>query len=412
MKTNIVAILLACLMTGASLNVKAFNTSNNWLDDASELYQKITSVSFTSVQMQEADATASDVAVAVEELIIYAPNYDKNFKIFLVLTTIGVFLLIAIFMTISSAKNITSSEYFKSRLIEKYRKIREANTPKLILVALMAGGVGNLFAASGEPWLKLSNTDLYWLMGLDLALFFTYLYVRSYVRNLLDEIKTEEELALVAQLSKKSSMAYILTKQVEIEEEHTIMMDHEYDGIRELDNDLPPWWKWGFYATILWSVVYLFHYHIIGTGDLQAIEYEKSIAKAEMEISAYLKKAALNVDEKTATVLTDSKDLAKGAAIYKQYCVSCHGQQGEGDIGPNLTDDYWIYGNDIKEVFYTIKHGAKNGMKSWKDELNPLEMQQLASFILHLEPVEGKGPEGEQKERKALNAGQEEISTQ
>lgn len=100
--------------------------------------------------------------------------------------------------------------------------------------------------------------------------------------------------------------------------------------------------------------------------------------------------------------MTESKDLAKGGALYKQYCTACHGLLGEGSIGPNLTDDYWIYGSDVKDLFYTIKYGAKNGMKSWKDELNPVEMQQVASYILHLEPVEGKEPQGDLLPKKSI----------
>jgi cytochrome c oxidase cbb3-type subunit III len=403
-KFKIIGVLLMWFV-GFSLQASHVKYGSGLIDKFDQLYQKVTSVSVLGMQIQDEITSENDSSVESVENIIYAPNYNKNFKIFLVLITIGAVLILAIFITLDSARNLTSSEYFKSRLIAKYKKIRESNTPKVLLALSMSGFAASAFAAGGsEPWLKISKSDLYWIAGLDVALFFTYLYVRNYVQDLINEIKTKEELALAEKLSRKSSVGYILTKSVELDEEHTIMMDHEYDGIRELDNDLPPWWKWGFYVTIVWSVIYLFHFHIIGTGDLQAVEYEKSVAKAEIEISAYLAKAAMNVDEKTATVMIESKDLTKGGALFKQYCAVCHGQLGEGGIGPNLTDDYWLYGNDVKEIFGIIKYGAKNGMKSWKDEMNPVEMQQVASYILHMAPAEGKEPQGDKLDRKPLLA--------
>ena len=203
--------------------------------------------------------------------------------------------------------------------------------------------------------------------------------------------KTAEERA-----SSTSKILQALTDTVPIENEASIEMDHEYDGIRELDNNLPPWWKWGFYLTIVIAVVYIGYYHF-GSGDLQKEEYDKEIAQAESDISEYLISQSMNVDETNVELLTEAESLEKGKAIFLKYCSACHGKEAEGRIGPNLTDKHWIYVGDVKGVFKTIKYGAKNGMKSWKDELNPVQMQEVTSFIKSLEgtnPANAKAPEG------------------
>jgi cytochrome c oxidase cbb3-type subunit 3 len=187
---------------------------------------------------------------------------------------------------------------------------------------------------------------------------------------------------------------------VAIEEEHTILMHHEYDGIRELDNNLPPWWVWGFYATIIFAVVYIVNFHLLQTSDLQIKAYDKEMAKAKVDIDAYLSKMAMNVDETTATQLTDATAISSGKAIFETNCVTCHKSKGEGDIGPNLTDEYWIYGPYIKVLFKTIKLGTANGMPEHASKLNPVQIQQVASFVLSLPYSAGKEPTGEKYAKK------------
>lgn len=179
-----------------------------------------------------------------------------------------------------------------------------------------------------------------------------------------------------------------------IEEESKIMLDHEYDGIRELDNNLPPWWVWGFVATVVFAIVYMMDYHVLGISDLQLKEYEKDVKKSEREVKAYLAKMAMNVDENTATLLTGSSDMAAGKSIFQANCVTCHNPKGEGNIGPNLTDKQWIYGFDIKDLFRTIKTGTPNGMPEHNSKLNPVQIQQVGSFILQLPETSGKEAEG------------------
>lgn len=185
----------------------------------------------------------------------------------------------------------------------------------------------------------------------------------------------------------------------EIEEEHEIILDHNYDGIKELDNNLPPWWVYMFYATILFAVIYLVRFEVFGDYS-QDEEYEIAVAEAKAEIEEWKKTAKNLVDFNTVTMLTDASDLNAGKAIYTNNCIACHKADGGGGIGPNLTDQHWILGGGIKNVFKTISEGGRDGkgMIAWKSELKALEMAQVASFVLTLEgttPAEPKEAEGE-----------------
>ncbi|WP_431125892.1 cbb3-type cytochrome c oxidase N-terminal domain-containing protein [Flagellimonas flava] len=190
-----------------------------------------------------------------------------------------------------------------------------------------------------------------------------------------------------------------LTKSREIERESEIIMDHNYDGIRELDNVLPPWWVYLFYATIIFSVVYLVRFHIIGDYD-QAMEYEQEVAAAKIAIEEYKKTAKDLVDVNTVEFLSDAADLSAGKQIFTDNCVVCHMADGGGGIGPNLTDEYWILGGGIKNVFNTISEGGRDGkgMVAWKQSLKPAEMAQVASYVLTMggtTPANPKAPEGD-----------------
>ncbi len=184
-----------------------------------------------------------------------------------------------------------------------------------------------------------------------------------------------------------------------IEEEGEIILDHNYDGIKELDNSLPPWWLYSFYASIIFAAVYLVRYHIFEGPD-QATEFEQEMVAANLAIEEYKKTAKDLVDINTVTVLTDASDLSAGKNIFETNCVACHMSDGGGGIGPNLTDENWILGGGIKNVFKTILEGGRDGkgMISWKATLKPLEMAQVASYVLTFQgttPANPKAPEGE-----------------
>jgi cytochrome c oxidase cbb3-type subunit 3 len=173
-----------------------------------------------------------------------------------------------------------------------------------------------------------------------------------------------------------------------------LMPDHEYDQIRELDNPPPPLFNYVFYGTIAFSLIYLVYFHLLD-GPLMKEEYEN-----EVRLAALQRKQMQNlVDENTVGQLTESSELAAGKDIYLQNCTSCHGQVGEGLVGPNLTDAYWLHGGSIKDVFKTIKYGVpEKGMIPWQSQLSPSQMAQVASYILSLQgsnPPNAKQPEGE-----------------
>lgn len=183
-----------------------------------------------------------------------------------------------------------------------------------------------------------------------------------------------------------------------LEQEKDILMDHDYDGIRELDNSLPPWWKYGFYLTIIVAVIYLYRFHISHDAPSSYEEYVAAMQKGEEDKAAYLAKAGNNIDENNVKLLTDPADVGAGKDLFLKNCAPCHLPDGGGIVGPNLTDDYWLHGGSIKDVFKTIKYGWQDkGMKSWKDDFSAKQIQQLASFVKSLrgtKPLTPKAPQG------------------
>tara|TARA_R110002033_G_scaffold11397_14_gene36061 strand:- start:942 stop:1781 length:840 start_codon:yes stop_codon:yes gene_type:complete len=190
-----------------------------------------------------------------------------------------------------------------------------------------------------------------------------------------------------------------LTKTEPIENELDILLDHDYDGIKELDNNLPPWWVYLFYASIVFGAIYLIRFEIMG-ADNQEMELKKELAQAKIDVAEYMKTAPDLMDEKTVTLLTEPADLAEGKTIFTTNCAACHRADAGGQIGPNLTDDHWILGGGIKNIFHTLVNGGRDGkgMISWKGTLKPKEMQKVASYIISLKgsnPVDPKAPDGE-----------------
>lgn len=190
---------------------------------------------------------------------------------------------------------------------------------------------------------------------------------------------------------------------------------HEYDGIRELDNKLPRWWVYLFYGTIIFAIVYLFGYHVATWAPVKSLIGDKVASwftlqeteyANEMSVLAELKKANPEpvVDLETMVPLTAPADLAAGEATYKQICIACHGPQGQGLVGPNFTDEYWIHGDSttntisIKNLYNVVITGViAKGMIPYKDQLSPTQIQQVLSFILTFQgtnPPNPKAPQG------------------
>jgi mono/diheme cytochrome c family protein len=176
-----------------------------------------------------------------------------------------------------------------------------------------------------------------------------------------------------------------------------LMRDHNYDGIMELDNKAPAWFQFLFYITIVFAVIYMVNFHVLKKENLMIDEYIQEMTAAQQEKDALMKTGGL-INETNVTALTSPEDLKAGKDIFVINCVSCHGNNGEGTVGPNLTDDYWIHGGGIKNVFATISNGVPaKGMITWKAQMNPKQIQLVASYVLSLHgtnPPNGKAPEG------------------
>lgn len=184
-----------------------------------------------------------------------------------------------------------------------------------------------------------------------------------------------------------------------IEEEYKIDTGHSYDGIRELDNIIPPWFTTAFLLTIVFGVGYLYRYHIAKAAPMQIEEYQNEVALANLKHDEYLKTQANSIDENNVAFMTGA-DLEAGKKTFVTLCAACHKPDGGGMVGPNLTDEYWIHGGALKNLFTTIKYGvADKGMISWKEQLNPQQMAQVANYILTLQ---GTNPPGAKEKQGTL----------
>lgn len=235
---------------------------------------------------------------------------------------------------------------------------------------------------------SMSNGTLAFLLTIIAFLLIALLVIANGVRALRNKDNTE-------QIEYDEEGFGFLTKAVAIENEDTIMLDHEYDGIRELDNVLPPWWLWMFYATIIFAIIYWGMYQTFKVWPLQEEAYEIEMAKTEKEVYEYKKANNLLITAETVTFLTDEADLAAGKNMYDGTCKVCHMADGEGSVGPNLTDKYWLYGGTAGDMFISISEGRENGMPEHKSKFNEKQIQQIVSYINSFEYKEGKAPEGE-----------------
>jgi cytochrome c oxidase cbb3-type subunit III len=311
---------------------------------------------------------------------------------FWILSTIGVVLLMGIFVYALAIRSLAESGSLAQKLKNKAEKLNA-----IWLFAAPSAAIGE----AAHPVLSHFDFTTVLILGIvDVSMLLLLLYLRRIFNQLLniDKVEVIEENAAIENITR------VLTSAVPLEMEHSILMDHDYDGIQELDNKLPPWWLWSFYASIVFAVIYMFHYHVFDTGKSIHENLAIEIENAEIAKADYLKKLALSVDENSVTLMLDGTNLEKGRKIFSQSCATCHGTEGQGLVGPNFADNYSLYGGTVKDVFKVIKYGAKRGMISWQEELNPLEMQQVASFIVSLQgtnPPNQLPPDGE------LNAGAE-----
>ncbi len=289
---------------------------------------------------------------------------------------------------------------------EKVRKERSGSSgvvkTLLLLMALTFTGLVVRAAESAEvkpavevPYMTgISNDEFYMVVGMILLELIVVLMLAVNIMRLLKALKTSDEYA-TDRVPKHSWFWDKFNAAATLEKEKEILLDHNYDGIQELDNSLPPWWKYGFYLTIVVGIIYLYRYHISHDAPSQAEEFAIEMQKGEEDKAAYLAKTAGNIDENNVTV--DANEVAPGKELYIKMCAACHLADGGGSVGPNLTDEYWLHGGGIVNVFKSIKYGWQDkGMKSWKDDFSPKEMQQLANFVLSLKGTKSATPKAPQ----------------
>ena len=274
-----------------------------------------------------------------------------------------------------------------------------------VVFFIIFGAVEFFIDSGAQPAFIKHPAVILFLLLILLILIAIEIIVSALENIMLHKLDDEAKARFLAEKEKSFKFTWLketyqnLLGQTPIEDEAEIILDHNYDGIKELDNNLPPWWIYGFYASIVFAAVYLLRYHVF-SGPTQIDELETELADARIAIETYKKTAKNLVDINTVTQLTEAADLSAGKTIFETNCVACHMADGGGGIGPNLTDPNWILGGDIKSVFKTVSEGGRSGkgMIAWEQQLKPLEMAQVSSYVLTFEgttPANPKAPEGD-----------------
>ncbi len=331
-----------------------------------------------------------------------AGETTDNSPSFNVLLTGLVTLVIALLFAIAILGNVLRS------LVSVYRdKLKNdtgtsAATRNLLTLALLLLPLTQVFAqeqaAAKAPQIiaGIAAADFYLLMGVILLELMVIVSMLVTMAMLVRLLSGKPETAKQAKALVSKPFWDRFNKAVAVEKEQDIMLDHDYDGIKELDNSLPPWWKYGFYLTILVAVVYMFYYHMGGNGPSSLQEYTAEVEKGEAEKEAYLAKSANNVDENTVVML-DAGGIASGQNLFQTTCAACHAKDGGGGVGPNLTDDYWLHGGGLQDIFKTIKYGwPDKGMKSWKDDFSPKQISEISSYVKSLRGSKPQVPKEKQ----------------
>ena len=351
----------------------------------------------------------SEASIAQTNTIVPKPtttNYMEGLMITVAIILVVVVWILAQVLMMVSKKAVEISKQGASKAV-------------MIFVVVMGSLFSNTLLAQATSVItdstKVVTADFYgglsyntfWTMAsvILLELVIVFLLV-LFIRNVFRAIHPKEKIIVAGKVQTDSWLLktwhkldkQFFTKAVPLEKEADMLLDHDYDGIKELDNALPPWWKYGFYITIVVAVFYLLKFEVWHTGMNPTEEYNTEMTTAKIETEAYLASAKENVDENSVTEL-DVAGIAAGKAIFAKTCVPCHLAEGQGLVGPNLTDEYWIHGGGIKDIFKTIKYGYPDkGMQSWQSTYSPVQMQQLASYIRSLKgtnPPNPKAPQGD-----------------
>ena len=292
-------------------------------------------------------------------------------------------------------------------------KAKQSGTTAAVILTgifLLAGGgayAQDAAAAAAEVTVLpnyggLTANEFYLLVSVIFIEVLTIIYLGFGIRRVYNELLPQQAAAAAKESQWATWWAAMdkkfFTKAVPVEKEADVLLDHDYDGIRELDNSLPPWWKYGFYVTIGVAFVYIINFHVMGSGKNPTQEYLAEMDKARIEKEIYDANNKDKIDEK-AVPLADANGIARGKEIFNADCWACHGKLGEGGAGPNLTDNYWIHKGSLNDIYMSIKTGYPDkGMQSWAVKYTPKQMSEIASYITTLKgtnPPNGKAPQGD-----------------
>jgi cytochrome c oxidase cbb3-type subunit 3 len=277
----------------------------------------------------------------------------------------------------------------------------------LLLSSSVAFGQSQSFWSDpfNSPMLPVYATMVF--VGITILLLTAVLIYVLRAFNVIIQITEKERAAkmgvpLVKRLNWWESFWQKINALAPIEKEQDLDTGHNFDGIRELDNHLPPWWTGLFYATIVWGVIYLVVYHVTDSLPLSGGEYQNELAEAAESARALQASRPAEVIDANALVYTpDEEILARGRAVFaSSMCSSCHRNDGGGNtIGPNLTDEYWLHGGSIKSIYSSINTGVvEKGMPAWGKTMSPKDVRDVAFFIMSLKdtnPANAKAPQGE-----------------
>ena len=366
---------------------------------------------------------ASLLVFTVQPAFAAGPPSPSIFSNPLAITLLSIMILLLIVIGILANIVIGAAEVkLQKRKAEKAKGLSTALLLIMLLIApsLIAQDATSTTEASQKAAKAIGGLDastfyimvavLFIELGIIIALLINIKFLLRKEKERTAIVTKEEAIITAEEKANKLSWWDKVNKLRPVSQEAELDLGHEYDGIRELNNRLPPWWLYGFYATILFAGIYLWRFHVSHNGPSSKQEYESAVARAEIKVQEYLKKKGEAVDENTVTLLTSADDIAAGKAIFTDpsKCPACHTAEGGGNaVGPNLTDEYWLYGGSVKNIFKTIKYGTSKGMRSWKDDLSAKQIAQVTSYVLSLKgtkPANPREPQGELYKEDAIPA--------
>lgn len=285
----------------------------------------------------------------------------------------------------------------------------------LIALLTLCGFMGSHAAwaqTEGSPWFaKMQTMDssqftlliiLAVILGVIVLLLILMIYLMSFMSSVLkkESLAKSSETAIEPTWWETFKERFVTGKMDPVGQEgHKVMADHSYDGITELDNFMPPWLQYVFIGSVVIAAAYFVNYSVLGTGPTQIEEYEEELKIEAIAAAERSANAKAGIDETTVVFDESAGALAAGKTIFEGNCAACHAQDGGGGVGPNFTDEYWIHGGSISDVFKIVKYGVvEKGMVPWEEQLTPEEIQQVSSYILTFKgktAANPKEPQGE-----------------